>query len=47
MATLSLGGNFPGRSFESLLFAAYGVAPHPARNAYYRRSWRAEDAASR
>lgn len=46
VATLSLGWNYPGR-WEEVFFAAYGVEPDPERIDYYRRLWRAEDAASR
>ena len=51
VATLSLGWNYPGRSWEAELFAAYGVQPDPVRIDYYRRLWQAfdhtSDAASR
>ncbi len=47
VATLSLEWNYPGRSRDAEFFAAYGIEPDPARIDYYRRLWRAEDAASR
>jgi len=47
VATLSLGWNYPGRRWGAEFFAAYGVEPDPARIDYYRRRWKAEDAASR
>jgi len=43
VATLSLSWNYPGRSWESEFFAAYGVNPDPPRIDYYRRLWQAED----
>lgn len=43
VATLSLGWNYPGRSWEAELFTAYGVRPDPVRIDYYRRLWRAFD----
>jgi kanamycin kinase len=47
VATLSLGWNYPGRGWDAEFFGAYGVEPDPERLDYYRRLWRAEDAASR
>jgi kanamycin kinase len=47
VATLSLGWNYPGRTWDADFFAAYGVEPDPTRIGYYRRLWRAEDSASR
>ncbi len=47
VATLSLGWNYPGRRWDAEFFAAYGVEPDPARIAFYRRLWRAEDVTSR
>jgi kanamycin kinase len=51
VATLSLGWNYPGRSWEAELFSAYGVHPDSVRIDYYRRLWQAfdhtPDAASR
>jgi kanamycin kinase len=47
VATLSLGWNYPGRVWDAEFFAAYGVAPDPARIDYYRRLWQAEDSTSR
>lgn len=43
VATLSLSWNYPGRSWDDELFAAYGVKPDPGRVDYYRRLWQAED----
>ncbi|MEQ0574730.1 phosphotransferase, partial [Mycobacterium tuberculosis] len=50
VATLSLQWNFPdypGQVRDDEFFAAYGVAPDPARIDYYRRLWQAEDDSSR
>jgi kanamycin kinase len=47
VATLSLGWNYPCRVWDAEFFAAYGVAPDPARIDYYRRLWQSEDGASR
>ncbi len=47
VATLSLGWNYPDRRWEEAFFAAYGVEPDAGRIDFYRRLWRAEDAASR
>lgn len=50
VATLSLQWNFPdypGQVSDDEFFAAYGVAPDPARIDYYRRLWQAEDDSSR
>ncbi len=47
VAMLSLSWNYPGRIRHAEFFAAYGIEPDPARIDYYRRLWRAEDAASR
>ena len=46
VATLSLGWNYPGRTWEPEFFSAYGVEPDPARIDYYRRLWQAGDEAS-
>jgi kanamycin kinase len=43
VATLSLGWNYLGRSWDAELFAAYGVEPDPPRIDYYRRLWEAEE----
>ncbi len=43
VATLSLGWNYPGRSWDDEFFAAYGVQPDPPRIDYYRRLWQASD----
>ncbi len=47
VATLSLGWNYPDRRWEEVFLAAYGVEPDARRIDFYRRLWRAEDAASR
>ena len=39
VATLSLGWNYPGRSWEQEFFRAYGIEPDPVRIDYYRRLW--------
>ncbi|BBX75524.1 phosphotransferase [Mycobacterium shinjukuense] len=39
VATLSLGWNYPGRSWAADFFAAYGIAPDPPRIDYYQRLW--------
>ena len=39
VAALSLGWNYPGRSWEAELFAAYGIDPDPLRIDYYQRLW--------
>lgn len=43
VATLSLGWNYPGRSWEAELFDAYGIEPDPVRIDYYRRLWQDPD----
>ena len=43
VATLSLGWNYPGRVWDTELFAAHGVEPDRLRIEYYRRLWQAED----
>jgi kanamycin kinase len=43
VATLSLGWNYPGRSWEAEFFAAYGIDPDPPRIDYYRRLWQDPD----
>ena len=47
VATMSLGWNYPGRSWEAEFFAAYGVEPDPGRIDYYRHLWHADDVAAR
>src|SRR6195952_2975592 len=42
-ATLSLGWNYPGRSWEADIFAAYGIEPDLPRIDYYRRLWQDPD----
>src|SRR5262249_10935204 len=46
VATLALGWNYPGRSWDVEFFAAYGVKPDPPRIDYYRRLWQASDLTS-
>jgi kanamycin kinase len=43
VATLSLGWNYPGRSWDEEFFAGYGVPPDPVRIDYYRRLWQVSD----
>jgi kanamycin kinase len=43
VAALSLGWNYPGRSWEAELFAAYGIDPDPLRIDYYQRLWQDPD----
>lgn len=39
VATLSLGWNYTGRSWEAEFFDSYGIEPDPLRIDYYRRLW--------
>lgn len=43
VATLSLGWNYAGRSWEPEFFDAYGIEPDPVRIDYYRRLWQDPD----
>jgi kanamycin kinase len=43
VATLSLGWNYPDRSWDAEFFATYGVAPDPLRIDFYRRLWQCPD----